>query len=71
MAVSHFIFGARVRAAGNGTAKEYRYPGLIEKLGVVWLGQSVFLLTPQRSVELRQYLGAKGVAHERIFVRVT
>ncbi len=67
VAVAHFVFGRTDR----GGAKEYRYPGLIEKPGVVWLGQSVFLLTPERSIELRAFLDARGVAYGKIGVRVT
>src|SRR6266511_1593348 len=61
VAVSHFIFGTVVRQAVDGGIKEYRYPGMIEKDGVVWLGQSVFLLTSERARELRGFLDSKGV----------
>ena len=63
VAVSHFIYGFAVKAKVNGATKEYRYPGFIERDGVVWLGQSVLLLTPERASELRVFLEAKGVAH--------
>ncbi len=71
VAVSHFIFGVVVRQAVNGGSKEYRYPGMIEKEGVVWLGQSVFLLTPERARELRGFLESKGVAFGGIRVRTS
>jgi len=71
VAVSHFIFGSVVRQPVNGGMKEYRYPGMIEKDGVVWLGQSVFLLVPERATELRNYLESKGVAYGAIRVRTT
>ncbi|MGI0149893.1 MAG: hypothetical protein ACREDF_10235 [Thermoplasmata archaeon] len=70
VAIAHFMFGRTTRSSANGVAKEYRYPGLIEKDGVVWLGQSVFLLTPERSSELQQFLGSRGVAFGRISVHV-
>jgi len=69
VAVSHFIFGTAVRQAVDGGMKEYRYPGMIEKDGVVWLGQSVFLLTPERARDLRAFLESKGVAYGAIRVR--
>lgn len=69
VAISHFVFGRTDRARVNGGYKEYRYPGLIEKPGVVWLGQSVFLLTPERSVELRAFLDSRGVAFARLTMR--
>jgi len=70
VAIAHFLFGYSVRARVNGGTKEYRYPGFIEKEGVVWLGQSVVLLTPQRSRELQSFLASKGAAHEVLPVRV-
>ncbi|OGS49741.1 MAG: hypothetical protein A3K65_05270 [Euryarchaeota archaeon RBG_16_68_12] len=70
VAIAHFIFGHSVRARVNGGTKEYRYPGFIEKEGVVWLGQSVFLLTLQRSRELQDFLASKGAAYEVLSVRV-
>ncbi len=71
VAVCLHIFGrrARVKSAGGGI-KEYRYPGFIEKAGVVWLGQSVFLLRPDRFEELRRFLDAKGVAYGTLRVRI-
>ena len=70
VAVAHFIFGTTACSRSVKILKEYRYPGLIEKPGVVWLGQSVFLLIPDRSSELRAFLVSKGVAHGRLSVRV-
>lgn len=68
--VARFVFGTRTKARVHGGLKEYAYPGFIEKEGVVWLGQSVFLLTPQRSRELRDFLGSRSVAYGHIGVRV-
>jgi len=70
VAVSHFVFGRTDLVRLNGASKEYRYPGLIEKPGVVWLGQSVFLLTPERSRELQGFLDSRGVAYGKLTVRV-
>ncbi len=70
VAIAHFVFGTNTRARVDGGTKEYRYPGFVEKDGVVWLGQSVFLLTPDRSKELQTFLVAKGVAFGRVRVRV-
>jgi len=71
VAISHYIFGRTDRVRVNGGCKEYRYPGLIEKDGIVWLGQSVFLLTTERSMELRGFLDSKGVAYGQLRVRTT
>jgi len=71
MAVYHFIFGAVTRSQVNGGTKEYRYPGLLSKPGVVWLGQSVFLLTQERFAELRAFLERRGVAYGRLSVRTS
>lgn len=69
--IARFVFGTRTKAqVRGGDVKEYRYPGFIEKEGVVWLGQSVFLLTPQRSRELREFLSGKGVAYGQLDVRI-
>jgi len=68
--VARFVFGTQTKARIRGGVKEYRYPGFIEKEGVVWLGQSVFLLTPQRSWELRGFLGARSVAYGHLGVRI-
>lgn len=70
VAIARFIFGVTKRARVDGGIREYRYPGFIEKDGVVWLGQSVFLLTPVRSHELQTYLMSKGVAFGCLRVRV-
>jgi hypothetical protein len=69
MAVYHFIFGSTKRV--DGGAKTYRYPGMIEKAGVVWFGQSVFLLTQERSAKLRKFLDARGVAYGILRVMVS
>jgi len=69
VAVSHFVFGRTDRVRVNGGQKEYHYPGLIERPGVVWMGQSVFLLSPERSEEMRGFLERRGVAYGRIVVR--
>src|SRR2546428_13636244 len=61
VAVSHFIFGSVVRQPVNGGMKEYRYPGMIEKDGVVWLGQAAVCQVPQRPTGLRNYLEFKGI----------
>jgi len=69
VAISHFIFGYSQRKGANGHTKEYRFPGFIEQDGVVWIGQSVFMLTPERSSQLRRFLESRGVAFGRIAVR--
>ncbi len=71
VAISHFRFGYSQRKGANGHEKKYLYPGFIEKEGVVWIGQSVFMLTPERSAELRRFLESRGVAFGRIAVRTT
>jgi hypothetical protein len=68
--IARFLFGTRTKARVRGGIKEYCYPGFIEKEGVVWLGQSVFLLTPPRARELRDFLGARSVAYGHLGVRV-
>lgn len=68
--IARFLFGTRTKAAVRGGVKEYSYPGFVEKEGVVWLGQSVFLLTPSRARELRDFLGTRGVAYGHLDVRV-
>ncbi len=70
VAVAHYVFGRRERVRSNGATKEYAYSGLIDRPGVVWLGQSVFLLTPERARELREFLSRKGVSYGRLGVRV-
>ncbi|OGS51521.1 MAG: hypothetical protein A3K65_06945 [Euryarchaeota archaeon RBG_16_68_12] len=69
-AVSVWIFGRTVRTEVDGGEKEYHYPGFLEKPGVVWVGQSVFLLTPERSREFQDYLNGKGVSYGRLKVRI-
>jgi len=69
--IARFVFGTRTKARIRSGIKEYRYPGMIEKDGVVWLGHSVFLLVPERATELRNYLESKGVAYGAIRVRTT
>jgi len=70
VAICHFLFG-HVTRGSNGHGKEYRYPGFVEREGVVWVGQSVFLVTPLRSEELRTFLASKVVAHGRVHIRTT
>lgn len=70
MEVARFVFGSQTKARIRGGVKEYRYPGFLEKEGVVWLGQSVFLLTTQRSRELRDFLGARRVAYGHLDIRI-
>ena len=70
VAICHFLFG-HVTRAGDAAGKEYRYPGFIERDGVVWVGQSVFLVTPRRSEELGAFLSSRGVAHGRVHIRTT
>ena len=62
--VAHFIFGRLVRRRNDGGAMiEYEYRGFIHRPGVLWVGQSVLLVTPERLAELEAYLRRHGVMH--------
>ena len=70
VAVAHFVHGHSSRAIVSGTPKEYRYSGLIDEDGVAQLGQSVLLLSLERSRDLRAFLQSKGVQYMRLAVRL-
>ena len=54
-----FVFGYSLASDG----RRYRYPGLVEKEGVRYLGQSVLFVTHARLSELRRFLEQLGVPH--------
>ena len=54
-----FVYGHEL---SNGT-KSYRYPGLVEREGVRYLGQSVPFVTHARLPELQSFLVRHGIAH--------
>lgn len=54
-----FVFG---HAKRDG-ARTYRYPGLVEKDGVRYLGQSVLFVTRERLQVLRDFLKSNGIDH--------
>ena len=69
--IAYFIFGRAVRHRNNGTLVEYEYPGFVHRPGVLWVGQSVLLMTRERKAELDRYLRHKGVAHHSIAISVS
>ncbi|TLZ72308.1 MAG: hypothetical protein E6K14_07020 [Methanobacteriota archaeon] len=56
--VCRIIFGRR-RVDTNGVAHDEK--GFIDRSGVVWIGQSVFILPPRDGEELATKLGHLGV----------
>ena len=54
-----FVFGYSL--ANNG--RTYRYPGLVEREGVRYLGQSVLFVTQSRLAELKSFLRRNGISH--------
>ncbi len=57
--VRRFVFGTSMT---KGT-RTYAYPGLVDREGVLYLGQSVLFVTQPRLAELRGFLAQNGVAH--------
>jgi len=57
--VRRFIFGYELSAP----SKTYRYPGLVDREGVRYLGQSVLFVTHDRTVETQGFLRQNGVPH--------
>src|SRR5688572_26596371 len=56
--VRRFVFGYTSRKGG----KAYRYPGLVERDGVRYLGQSVLFVSPPTLGVLTEYLRREGSA---------
>lgn len=57
--VRRFIFGYRL----NQDGRAYRYPGLAERPGVRYLGQSVLFVTDEALPSLLEFLRSQGVEH--------
>ena len=69
--VAHFIFGHLVRRQNDGGVTiEYQYRGFIQRPGVLWVGQSVLLVTSERLAELEAYLRRHDVAHHSFPISV-
>lgn len=54
-----FVFGYRLVR----DARAYRYPGLVDRDGVRYLGQSVLFVTDDRLPALLEFLRGQGVDH--------
>jgi len=68
--IAYFIFGRVVRRRNNGMLVEYTYTGFIHRPGVLWVGQSVLLVTREREAELDRYLRHEGVAHHSMAISI-
>ncbi len=55
--LSRFVFGYEIRKNG----KRYRYPGLIERRDVRYIGQSVLFVEETGLAELRSFLSSNGI----------
>ena len=64
------VVGQVVEDEAAVAAERKKEAGFIHRPGVVWVGQSVFLLTPERSREFQDYLNGKGVSYGRLKVRI-
>lgn len=58
--LQRFIYGYTLVANG----REYHYPGVVERDGVRYLGQSVLLVRPNLLPGITRGLEEIGVAHE-------
>ena len=58
--VARLIFGRRNTTTRSGRATTYEQPGFIHRPGVVWVGQSVFILHRHDAVELQARLQGLG-----------
>ena len=57
--VGRFVLGHEVQKAG----RTYRYPGLVARSGVLYLGQSVLFVTADHLAELRTFLRENAVEY--------
>ena len=60
--VCQLIFGRRNTTTRAGVTVPYKQGGFIHRPGVVWVGQSVFILPERDAFELRGRLEAMGVS---------
>lgn len=60
--VSQLIFGRRNTTTRDGRPATYDQPGFIHRPGVVWVGQSVLILSRKDALELRGRLEALGAS---------
>ena len=58
--VARLIFGRKNTTTREGRPATYEQPGFIRRSGVVWVGQSVFILPRRDAFELRDCLEALG-----------
>jgi len=67
--VNRYVFGYRLRRNDEHRSKSYRYPGVVHRKGVRWIGQSVLRLPPAiaKEAEARFHGWAIPVAREEVF----
>lgn len=58
-AVNRFVLGHSVRKGG----RTYRYPGLVGRRGVRYLGQSVIFVTAEDLPRVREFFARRAIAH--------
>jgi len=60
--VSQLIFGRKNSTTRGGKPATYEQPGFIHRPGVVWVGQSVFILPRKDALELQNRLERLGAS---------
>lgn len=70
--VYQFVHGRTVTVHAAGRLKRYRYPGLVDREGVIRLGQSVLMMREDDAEDLMSFLRKSNVSYttERVWVRV-
>ncbi len=59
--VNRLVFGYRLTTERDGQRWTYRYPGIVHRKGVRWIGQSVLRLPPVVAEEVEALLRGWGV----------
>jgi len=59
--VNRLVFGYRLTMERDGRRRTYRYPGIVHRKGVRWIGQSVLRLPPVVAEEVEALLRGWGV----------
>ncbi len=63
--VNRYVFGYRLTSERAGRRRSYRYDGVVHRMGVRWIGQSVLRLPPSIAEEVESQLRAWGVPVSR------
>ena len=66
--VAEYVFGREVRVPTKTGVKTYRYQGIVMRLSVERIGQSVLMMQEQDADDFHMFLTELGEPHTRLVV---